>query len=194
MTTRTERPDDVPATITQLAAAMEALGRYTGTNTELEHAKEAKRLGSKAYYRMMLANALLGLVEGEALVSDGAGVTETQMRSAHHQALTAAGAEDTPGKLMGFLRWRTLRIEGPLREIAQNVEAGPIPLAAAHAAVGLQHLLAVCEAGQDPMNASPTKLTEDLKIAREALTAAVVNMDIMLQLVKQAEDLFKGNR
>lgn len=144
---RSEKP---PATVTQLAAAMEALGCYTGTNTDIEHAKEVKRLGSKTFYRMLLANALLGVVETEAMNSDGAGVSTTQTRDAHHQALAASGAEDSLAKMLGFLRWRTLRIEGPLREIAQNVDAGPIPLAAAHAAVGLQRLVAVCAAGQDP--------------------------------------------
>ena len=34
-----------PATILQLAAAMAALGAYSGENTEAEHAKEAERLG-----------------------------------------------------------------------------------------------------------------------------------------------------
>ncbi len=189
-----DQTHDTPATVTQLAAAMEALGCYGGTNTELEHAKEAKRLGSKSFYRMMLVNALLGVVETEAINSESAGVSQTQMLSAHHQALQSAGAEDSTAKLLGFLRWRTLRIEGPLREIAQNAEAGPIPLAAAHAAEGLQTLLAVCAAGQDPLNADPRKMTADLKAAREALTAAVANVDIMLRLVKQAEDLFKGGR
>jgi Family of unknown function (DUF6245) len=112
------------------------------------------------------------------------------MSSAHRQARVSAGAEETPGKLLGFLRWQTLRVEGPLREIAQDVETGPIPLAAAHAAEGLQLLLGVCMQGQDLENASPTALTRDLKIARESLTNAVANIDIMLQLIAQADDLF----
>jgi hypothetical protein len=74
--------------------------------------------------------------------------------------------------------------------MAQDVETGPIPLAAAHAAEGLQLLLGVCMQGQDLENASPTALTTELKIAREALTNAVANIDIMLHLVAQAEDLF----
>jgi hypothetical protein len=103
--------------------------------------------------------------------------------------LAASGAENSPATMLGFLRWRTLRVEEPLREIAQTVDAGPIPLAA-HAAVGLQRLLAVCAAGQVPLNAAPRAMTADLKTAREALTAAVANIDIMLELVKQAEDMF----
>jgi len=48
----------------------------------------------------------------------------------------------------GVLRWQALRFAGPLREIAAREEAGPIPLAAAHAVDGLQALLEVTCAGQ----------------------------------------------
>jgi hypothetical protein len=183
------RRNDSPATVTQLAAAMQALGRYTGDNSEAEHTAEAKRLGSAAYYRMLLANALLGIVETEAMLADGSGVTAEQMHAAHRQARMSAGAESDPAKLFGFLRWRTLWVEGPLREIAQNVEVGPVPLAAAHAAEGLQRLLEVCAAGQHPQTASPSALKTDLQLAREALTNAVVNIDIMLRLINAAEKL-----
>jgi hypothetical protein len=59
--------------------------------------------------------------------------------AAYEQQVTTAGAADTPTKSIRFLRWQTLRVGGPLREIAQNVEAGPMPLAAARAAEGLQN-------------------------------------------------------
>jgi hypothetical protein len=65
-----------------------------------------------------------------------------------------------------------------------------VPLAAAHAAEGLQRLLAVCAAGQQPERADPDALQGDLVAAREALGHAVANIDIMLRLLKQAEDLF----
>ncbi len=187
-----ERLEDAPATVTQLAAAMTALGRYKGANTSAEHAAEAARVGSKLYYRMLLANALLGLVEVEAMLCDSAGdVSDAQARVAHGQALTSAGADDDPTKLIGFLRWRTLRVEGPLREMAHNVGVGPIPLAAAHAAEGLQRLLGVAAAGQQPNSgAAPAALKAELTIAREACTNAVANIDIMLRLLQQAEDLF----
>jgi len=45
-------------------------------------------------------------------------------------------------------------------------------------------------ATQDPLNASPAALTTDLRVAREALTNALTNIDIMLRLVRQAEDFF----
>ena len=191
MTTRnTDGSDDTPATVTQLAAALAALGHYEGTNSATEHAQEAARLGSESYYRLLLVNALLGHVEGEAVHADGAGGSADQLLAAHRQALAAVGAIDDPAKLLGFLRWRTLRVAGPLRESAQDPTTGPVVLAAAHAAEGLQQLLALCAAGQEPLSVSPETLLRDLQTARDALTAAVANLDIMRRLLQQADDLF----
>lgn len=183
-----QEPDDTPATVTQLAAAMAALGYYNGTNSDAEHAQEAARLGSEPYYRLLLANALLGGVEVEAMMADSAGVSGAHLRAAHQHALSSAGAADDPAKLLGFLRWRTLRIAGPLRDIAQDEATGPVPLAAAHAAEGLQRLLAVSAAGHDPARTTPQTLTTDLQTARDALTTAVENIDIMLRLLQHVED------
>jgi len=185
-----KRPATTPATVTQLAAALAALGHCEGTNSDMEHAREAARLGGENYYRLLLANALLGHAEGEAVHADGTGLSADQLLAAHRQALAAVGAIDDPATLLGFLRWRTLRIAGPLRESAQDATTGPVVLAAAHAAEGLQRLLAVCEAGQQPLSASPEALMTDLQVARESLTDALANIDIMLRLVQQAEDLF----
>lgn len=192
MKKRKERRDETPSTVKQLTDAMMALGKYTGENSDAEHTAEAQRMGGMDVYRMFLANALLGLVETDAMFADSAGISAQQMQAAHQQALISAGAGDDPGKLLQFLRWRTLRIEGPLREMAQRVEVGPIPLASAHAAEGLQLLLGVCAAGQNPLTAYPGNMTKDLKAARESLTFAVANIDIMLKLVAQAEDLFSS--
>jgi hypothetical protein len=144
------RPDDTPATVTQLAAALAALSHYEGTNSATEHAWEAARLGGKSYYRLLLVNALLGHAEGEAVHADGTGVPADQVLAAHRQALAAVGALDDPAKLLGFLRWRTLRIAGPLRESAQDPTTGPVVLAAAHAAEGLQQLLAFVRRARSP--------------------------------------------
>src|SRR5215471_16701815 len=119
MKTRTSKKE-TPSTATQLASAMQALGMYTGANTEAEHAAEAERVGSAAYYRMLLVNALLGGVETEAIFAESSGVSPAQMHAAHRQALDAAGATDDAVHFLGFLRWRTLRVAGPLREIAQT--------------------------------------------------------------------------
>jgi len=180
--------DDQPSTIAQLAAAMAALGKYTGENSIEEHSAEAERLGGMKVYQMFLANALMGFVEGDALLADSEGVTAEQMLAAHRQALISAGVEDDPGKLLRFLRWHTLRVAGPLQEIAQNTDVGPLPLAAAHVAEALQQLLGVCAAGQDLATAQPSAMTADLKSAREALTNGLANLDSMLELLALAED------
>ena len=178
-----------PSTVIQLAAAMQALGLYHGQNTEEEHQAEAARMGGEAYHHLLLVNALLGGVETEALHADASGVTFDQMQAAHQQALKTAGAKDTPEKLMNFLRWRTLRVAGPLRQIAQNEEAGPVPLAAAHAAEALQLLLSACASGQNMAQANPFQMAADLKSARESLTNSLANLDIMLGLIEQIENL-----
>ena len=177
-----------PSTVIQLAAAMQALGLYNGQNTEEEHQAEAARIGGEAYH-LLLVNALLGGVETEALYADSLGVKFDQMQAAHQQALKTAGAEDTPEKLLNFLRWRTLRVAGPLRQIAQNEEAGPVPLAAAHAAEALQLLLSACASGQNMAQANPFQMAADLKSARESLTYSLANLDIMLGLIEQIENL-----
>jgi hypothetical protein len=182
--------EDKPFTARQLADAMAALGKYTGENTDAEHTAETARLGGMKTYRMHLSNALLGIVEVDAMLADSSGVSVEQMEMAYRQALISAGVEGHSGKLLNFLRWRTLRVEGPLREIAQNEEVGPLPQAAAHASEGLQLLLGVCAAGQNPEQVEPGEMITDLKAARLALTNAVANIDIMLRLLAQANDLF----
>lgn len=188
-----QKQSEKPATVTQIVDAMMALGRYTGKNDDAEHVAEAKRFGGEDIYRHRLINGLLGLVEGEAMLADSMGGS-SNIQDAHWQAFISSGADDDDAKLLRFLRWRTLRVELPLRKIAQDPAVGPIPLAAAHAAGGLQLLLEICAEGQDPLNASPTQMTIDLKAARVALTDAVVNLDIMLKLIAQAESLFTSKR
>lgn len=183
-----------PATTREIAAALQVLGCYNGENTEAEHEKEATRLGGgKDYYRLRLANTLLGIAETEAMLSEGASTSLEQMRHAHRQALESAGAMDTTKKLLQFLQWRTLRIEGPLRDIAQDEETGPIPVAAAHAAEALQQLLGIGADGQqpDPSTFSVPTVKADLNKARQSLTYAIENLDIMLGLFAQAEELCK---
>lgn len=180
---------DSPSTVIQIATAMQALGLYEGQNTEAEHRAEAARLGSDTYYHMLLVNALLGAVEAEALHADSSGVGLDQLGAAHEQALQTSGAKDTPEKLLRFLRWRTLRVTGPLRQISQNKEVGPIPLAAAHAAEALQLMLGVTTSGQNLAEFNPHQMTADLKVARESLVNSLANLDIMLGLISQVKDL-----
>jgi len=173
------RPHE-PATIEQLANAMVALGLWEGQNTAAEHRKEAARLGGRDAYRLSLCNALLGAVQAQAVLADGAGGVSVEQRdAAWREQLRSAGAADDPGALMGFLRWQALRFAGPLREIAAREEAGPIPLAAAHAADGLQALLEVIGAGQNIAAADVDALPGQLRAAHQSLTNAVTNVDIL---------------
>jgi len=181
---------ETPSTIAQLVAAMKALGMYVGENTQAEHQAEAARLGGETYYRMMLVNALLGGIEANALIADASGVTAEQMDAAHRQALVTAGVKDNPNKLMSFLRWRVLRVGGQLSKIAQNREVGPLPLSAAHAADGLQLILAICTSGQNLAQVDPIQMIADLKAARESLNNSLVNLNLMLNLVEQVEKRF----
>ena len=48
------------------------------------------------YYRMRLANALLGIVETEAMLAEDASASTEAMLHAHQQALRSAGAMDAP--------------------------------------------------------------------------------------------------
>ncbi|MER5624286.1 DUF6245 family protein [Streptosporangium sp. NPDC002544] len=121
----------------------------SGTRSEA-HASEAARLGGPEPYRMQLANALLGAVQVEAMLAESAVTGTEDLAAAHREQLVTAGVADDPDKLVGFLRWQALRVAGPLRLVAQDPATGPIPLAAAHAAEGLQKLLGVVGAGQVP--------------------------------------------
>ncbi len=92
---------------------MTALGLYTGSNAPHEHAEEAGRLGGPASYRMRLANALLGAVQTETILTETSDVTDDQRAAAHRQQLVTAGVEDDPVKLIEFLRWQVLRAATP---------------------------------------------------------------------------------
>jgi hypothetical protein len=183
----THEHKDTPSSVTQLAAALAALELYRGVNTPAEHAAEARQLGGEDAYRVRLANALLGAAQTEALLADAVPLSPEARAAAYEQQLRTAGADDDPTKRIEFLRWQTLRVSVPLREIAQNVEAGPIPLAAAWAAEGLQQLLDVIAAGQNVTPSDVDRLagpvTDELRAARAALVTAISNVDILLDLL-----------
>uniref|UniRef100_UPI003F491E8A DUF6245 family protein n=1 Tax=Sphaerisporangium sp. CA-236357 TaxID=3240030 RepID=UPI003F491E8A len=176
-------PSDQPATAEQLGAALAALGLYDGTGTTAEHAAEAARHGGEGPYRVRLANALLGAVQIEAMLAETVAAGEQDLAAAHHEQLATAGVADDPEKLVGFLRWQALRVSGPLRLIAQDPSTGPIPLAAAHAAEGLQRLLGVIGAGQVPSVEEVKNHVAEIEAARECLVTAIGNVDILLQML-----------
>jgi Family of unknown function (DUF6245) len=136
--------------VEQIAAAMAALGFYRGKNTPEEHAEEAARLGGPDSYRVRMVNALLGTVQAQTAMADTVKLGNQARHAAWEEQLKAAGAGlDNPLQRVEFLRWQVLRASTPLRLMAQNQEVGPIPLAATHAATGLQALLGVIVASQD---------------------------------------------
>jgi hypothetical protein len=173
---------DTPSSVTQIAAALAALGLYGVANTTAEHAAEARRLGGDAAYRLRLVNGLLGAAQAESLP-----VTSDDRVAAYEQQFAIAGVADNPTQRIRFLRWQTLRVAGLLREMAQHVETGPIPLAAAHAAEGLQQLLSVIADSQNATPADVDRLagpvTDRLRAARESLVDAIGNIDILLNLL-----------
>lgn len=70
---------------------------------------------------------------------------------------------------------------GPLRLVAQDPSTGPIPLAAAHTAEGLQKLLGVIGAEQVPDVEVVKKHVAEMRAARECLVDAIGNVDILLE-------------
>jgi len=136
---------------------------------------------------VQLANTLLGAGQTEAILADALPISPDARRAAYEQHLKTAGAADDPTKRIGFLRWQTLRVAGRLREIAQTAAAGPIPLAAAHAAEGLQQLLSVIADTQNVTPADVDRLagpvTDELRATRQSLVNAIGNIDILLNLL-----------
>jgi hypothetical protein len=87
---------DKPSSVTQLAAAMAALGLYRSANTPAEHTAEAKRLGGDNAYHVQLANALLGAAQTEAILADALLISPEARRAAYEQQLKTAGTADDP--------------------------------------------------------------------------------------------------
>jgi hypothetical protein len=84
-------------------AACECDGRarlWEEQNTAAEHRKEAARLGGPDADRLSLCNALLGGVQAQAVLADGAGgVSAEQRDAAWRKRLRSAGTADDPGAL-----------------------------------------------------------------------------------------------
>ena len=184
---RPSSPEDTPATVQQLATAMTALGMYHGANTREEHDAEAARLGGQDAYRVRMVNALLGVVQTEAMLAETVKLSEDARQAAWEQQLDSAGAGDDPAKRIGFIQWQVLRAGIPLRLIAQNQQVGPIPVAAAHAVDGLQAMLGVISRSQTAVAEGDidtlTALGPELRKARESLDLAIQNVDILLDML-----------
>ncbi|MGO9790985.1 MAG: DUF6245 family protein [Solirubrobacteraceae bacterium] len=94
-----------------------------------------------------------------------------EREAAWREQLRALGAERDPEALMGFLR-QARRLFTPLREIAAREQAGPVPLATAHAADALHTLLEVIGAGQSIATADVQTFPRQLRAARRSLENA----------------------
>lgn len=168
---------------------MASLGMYSGGNTAAEHAEQADACGGLEAYRVRMVNALLGIVQNEAMFADGQHLGAEVMEAAREQQLTSAGAgaAEDPDIRLGFLRWQILRATTPVRQLAGNPEAGPIPVAAAHAAEALQILLGVIVASHGAVAAGDVDTlaaqTTQLRAASAALDAAKANTEILLGML-----------
>jgi len=176
-----------PSSVTQLAQRCVRSGSTAALTPQRSTPRRPCGWEVRTFYRVRLANALLGAAQTEALLADAIPLSPDARAAAYEQQISTAGGADDPAKRIAFLRWQTLRVRGPLREIAQNVGAGPVPLAAAHAADGLQKLLGVIAASQNPTPDDADRLagpvTDELRAAREALSNAIGNVDILLELL-----------
>jgi hypothetical protein len=100
----------MPASVKQVAAAMAALGAYTGNNTSAEHAAEAARLGGADAYRVRLVNALLGVVQAQAVLADAVPLDEQARDAAWEEHLRSARAgPDEVAARLELIRWQVLR-------------------------------------------------------------------------------------
>jgi hypothetical protein len=135
-----------------------------------------------------LVNALLGVVQAQAVLADAVPLDEQARDAAWEEHLRSAGAgPDEVAARLQLIRWQVLRSATPLRQMAQNRQVGPIPLAAAHAAEALQVLLGVIAASQSAAAGDVTTLaaqTSQLRTAREALSNALANTDLLLNMLK----------
>jgi hypothetical protein len=179
-----------PVSIFELAAALMALGAYRGINSEAEHAEEAERLGYHPdFYRVLMANSLLGVAEKEAMKARTDAGPEDGVAISHHEALWAAGATGSNADFAQFLRWRALRISLPLERAVKEGSTGAIPLAAAWAAEALQLLLGILADAQQftPDTLPAAAVAAGLQEARSALSAALEDIDLLLGYVVAEE-------
>ena len=125
------------------------------------------------------------------MLADSTDVSTDQLLHAKHQALMAAGVAEVPAKLLAFLRWRTLQVAGPLREMAQDENHRPGGSGSRPRRRGTATSSWGCarRAGSHERLARRTDGGPKGR-AERARQNAVANIDIMLRLVQQSQDLF----
>ncbi|MFE0654416.1 DUF6245 family protein [Streptomyces sp. NPDC059534] len=129
------------------------------------------------------------MLQAEAAMADGVKLDDDARHMAWKEQLKSAGAGlDDPVRRVEFIRCQVLRAGTPLRLMAQNQGAGPIPLSSAHTATGLHLLLGVIAASQDAVAHGDVDTLAaqagQLQTAREALQNAIDNTDLLLNMLK----------
>jgi hypothetical protein len=177
--------NEQPATIKQLSAAMMALGKYTGKNSDEEHAAQIKHLGIH-FYRLLLVYSLLGIVESETLQAANGDISREQLVAAERQMLTTLGTT-SPSGVMHILSWRVLRIGNMIQGIAEDCKGNPLALAAAQTAEGLQLLLDLVAVWFN-FDIPHADVNTRLATVRNILNSAIANIDTIQELITPRKD------
>ncbi|MFI6586810.1 DUF6245 family protein [Embleya sp. NPDC050493] len=187
-----EPAEAVPASVEQITAALIALGAYNGANTPTGHAQEAARVGGEDVYRIRLLNALLGVVQGQAMSADSRPLDDDAKIGAWDEQYHVIGAgENDLARMIAFMQWQVLRAAMPVRRSAQHPETGPIPIAAAHAFDAVQMLLGVVAASRDAAATGDvdtlTAQADRLRDARVSLENTIGNIDALLNMLDSVD-------
>lgn len=177
------------ATVDQIAVALAALGGNGEKNFPEKVEEVAARHGSADAHRALMINALLGVVQAQAMMADGMELDMDARQTSWEEQFEAVGAGlEDPALRILFIRWQVLRVVAPIQRMAEDRGVGPIPLAAAQAAIGLHLLFGVITASQ---NAVAHGNIEDLieqsqtmEAARNSLQSAVENTDPLLDMLR----------
>ncbi|MCZ0984224.1 hypothetical protein O1L60_46555 [Streptomyces diastatochromogenes] len=168
------------ATVSEISAALSALGVYASVPSEAELAQQAAAVGGEQVLAAILANALYGASIGTGMVTEGrmleSGAGGRELGLAREQVLKASGADDVG--VMGVLHWQAGQVRQPLKRMNEGGGAGPIVEAAAHASNALLDLLA-CTTVTAVDDVRAAEIPEQLVRARRALEAGISAIDAL---------------
>ncbi|MFG2408805.1 DUF6245 family protein [Streptomyces brevispora] len=170
-------------TVTEISAAMAALGIYARPPTDGELAEQARSVGGEHVFAAVLANALYGAAIGTGMLTEGymleAGAGAREMALARQQVIRASGADGLG--VVGALHWQA----GHIWHFFSGMESQDDPedrssviAAAASASHALLALLA-CMGVRDPNEPSAAEMPENIVLARKELRAAVAHLDTL---------------
>ncbi|MEU1290503.1 DUF6245 family protein [Kitasatospora sp. NPDC005856] len=181
-----------PVTVEQISKALTALGYFDHDITPAEHAEFAALNNHPEIYRVRLINALLGLVQKEAMFADGVELDEENQFAAVGEQMKAADAWDDMIFQMSFTGWQVARAMMPLRIHAPLEESGPLPMAAVQAAEGLHVMLGSLGATYAASAVGDIEgiafQLEMQKAARGLLQTSIETIDYVLDSVEAADN------